>query len=55
MCCSAFLLVCGQGEERYSFENVNPFVEPEEISAVASVGYRYLVKLFYPLYPMVQP
>ncbi|XP_025081962.1 LOW QUALITY PROTEIN: eukaryotic translation initiation factor 3 subunit D-like [Pomacea canaliculata] len=29
------------GDDKYQFENKNPFVQPEEESEVASVGYRY--------------
>ena len=31
-----------QGEDKYKFENKNPFVQNEEETEVASVGYRYV-------------
>ena len=31
-----------QGEEKYSFDKSNPFVQNDEMSNVASVGYRYV-------------
>lgn len=33
--------VLKMGEEKYSFENPNPFIQEDEESQVASVGYRY--------------
>lgn len=34
-----------KGDDKYQFENKNPFVQPEEESEVASVGYRYVLKV----------
>ena len=33
--------VLKSGEERFKFDEENPFVDPDEESEVASVGYRY--------------
>lgn len=32
-----------QGDEKYSFENPNPFLQTDEEVEVASVAYRYVI------------
>lgn len=38
--CFIYIYLCFQGEEKYQFENKNPFVQAGEETEVASVGYR---------------